>query len=137
MAEFDTGMSKARQFVRTLELLEKAIKNLVENGKESHHYDDFIKALNQENPKHAVMNESNTVFQGNVNMNSAAGFIVVLGDGNRNYVRNTKDPEYGIRWKMSERRAKGDANQSYHFHAPESKTYLVTIDIQNNILTLE
>ena len=62
MAEFDTGMSKARQFVRTLELLEKAIKNLVENGKESHHYDDFIKALNQENPKHAVMNESNTVF---------------------------------------------------------------------------
>ena len=62
MAEFDTGMSKARQFVRTLELLEKAIKNLVENSKESHHYDDFIKALNQENPKHAVMNESNTVF---------------------------------------------------------------------------
>lgn len=84
-----------------------------------------------------AINESNTVFQGNVSLTSEDGFIVVQGDGNRNWVRNTKDAEYGTRWKMSERRAKEDVNETYWFHAAETRSYKVTVDIQNNILTLE
>ena len=83
------------------------------------------------------INSSNTVFQGNISLVSEDGFIVVQGDGNRNWVRNTKDAEYGTRWKMSERRAKEDDNETYWFHAAESRSYKVTVDIQNNTLTLE
>ncbi|MBO5194497.1 MAG: SusE domain-containing protein, partial [Bacteroidales bacterium] len=83
------------------------------------------------------INESNTVFQGNVTFTAEDGFIVVMGDGNRNWVRNTRDAEYGTRWKMSERRSKEAENETLWFHAAESRSYKVTVDIQNNILTLE
>ena len=83
------------------------------------------------------INETNTVFQGNVSLVSEDGFIVVMGDGNRNWVRRESDAEYATSWHMSERRAKEDDNETYWFHAPESRTYKVTVDVQNNILTLE
>ena len=62
---------------------------------------------------------------------------MAMGDGNRNWVRNTRDAASGTRWKMSERRAKEDENESYWFYAPETRSYKVTVDIQNNLLTLE
>ena len=83
------------------------------------------------------INESNTLFQGNVSFTAEDGFIVAMGDGNRNWVRNTRDAASGTRWKMSERRAKEDENESYWFYAPETRSYKVTVDIQNNLLTLE
>lgn len=83
------------------------------------------------------INESNTVFQGNVSLVANDGFIVVQGDGNRNWVRRKNSDKTGLKWKMSERRAKNDDNESLWFHSPESRSYKITVDIQNNILTLE
>ena len=62
MAEFNTGMSEVRKFTRTLELISKAMKNLIENGKDVKEYKSFINELKQSDPKNPVMNDSNTAF---------------------------------------------------------------------------
>ena len=62
MAEFNSGMSEIRKFMRALETIEKAIKNLVENGKDKAHYKAFFDKLEQADPKHPVMNDTNAAF---------------------------------------------------------------------------
>lgn len=62
MAEFNTGMSKVRQADRTLELILKAIKGIQDQHRDTVHYKEFVKQLSQTDPKHPVMNESNTAF---------------------------------------------------------------------------
>lgn len=82
------------------------------------------------------VNESNTVFEGNVSLTDA-GFLVVQGDGNRNWVRRKNSDKASSMFNMSERRAKSDDNESLWFFPPENRSYKVRVDIQNNILTLE
>lgn len=62
MSELNSGMSEIRKFVRALETIEKAIKNLIENGKDKAHYKAFFDKLEQANPKHPVMNDTNAAF---------------------------------------------------------------------------
>lgn len=62
MSEFNAGMSEIRKFLKALEVIENAIKNLVENGQNEAHYKAFFKELKQENQLHRVMNDTNTTF---------------------------------------------------------------------------
>lgn len=62
MDELSAGMSKVRKFTKAIETIEQALKNLIANGKDVAHYNEFFSKLEQVNPKHPVMNDTNASF---------------------------------------------------------------------------